>query len=72
MVKVTLIEANQILSSFDVKLRRYAEGKIKQRSQMKLLRGSVVGMYMGINGSHENVTALMMLLMYSKLYLFSQ
>lgn len=45
MVKVTLIEANQILSSFDGKLRSYAERKIKQRSQMHLLSGSVVGMY---------------------------
>ena len=45
IVKVTLIEANQILSSFDDKLRRYAERKIKQRSQMDLLQGAVVGMY---------------------------
>ena len=45
MVKVTLIEANQILSSFDTKLRHYAERKIKQRSQMQLVTGSVVGMH---------------------------
>ena len=44
IVKMTLVEANQILSSFDVKLRNYAERKIKQRSQMNLLSGSVVGM----------------------------
>ena len=44
MVKVTLVEANQILSSFDTKLRNYAERKIKQRAQMNLLSGSVVGM----------------------------
>jgi len=43
MVKVTLIEANEILSSFDVKLRKYAERKIKQRSRMNLVSGSVVG-----------------------------
>ena len=45
IVKVTLVEANQILSSFDIRLRRYAEGKIRQRSQMNLLSGSVVGTY---------------------------
>ena len=43
-VKVTLVEANQILSSFDTRLRSYAERKIRQRSQMNLLSGSVVGM----------------------------
>ena len=45
IVKVTLVEAKQILSSFDAKLRNYAERKIKQRSQMNLLSGSVVGTY---------------------------
>ena len=43
IVKVTLVEANQILSSFDTRLRSYAERKIRQRSQMNLLSGSVVG-----------------------------
>ena len=45
IVKVTLVEANQILSSFDTRLRSYAERKIRQRSQMNLLSGSVVGLY---------------------------
>ena len=40
-VKVTLIEASHILSSFDQKLRKYAEKKISTRSQFSLKQASV-------------------------------
>ncbi|EDO37174.1 predicted protein [Nematostella vectensis] len=40
-VRVTLIEARQILPSFDEKLRRFAEKKMRQRDQFKLLQHSV-------------------------------
>lgn len=40
-VRVTLIEAQHILPSFDKKLRNYAEKKMKQREQFKLLQSSV-------------------------------
>lgn len=42
LVKVTLVESNQILSSFDSRLRTYAEKKITQRKGFTLLRSSVV------------------------------
>lgn len=42
VVKVTLVEAQQILSSFDAGLQKYAERKLTQRSQMHILRDSVV------------------------------
>ena len=42
MVRVTLVEAQQILSSFDAGLQKYAERKLRQRSQMHILRDSVV------------------------------
>ena len=42
VVKVTLVEAQQILSSFDARLQEYAERKLIQRSQMHILRDSVV------------------------------
>lgn len=41
-VRVTLIEANQILGSFDKRLRDYAERKFTQRKQFELRNGSVV------------------------------
>lgn len=41
-VHVTLIESNQILGSFDDKLRKYAEKKIKERSRFELKQASVV------------------------------
>lgn len=41
-VKVTLVEPKQILPSFDQKLRHFAEKKIKQRSQFKLIQSGVV------------------------------
>ena len=44
MVKVTLIEAQQILSSFDSNLRKYAEKKMQQRQQMHILQDNVIGM----------------------------
>ncbi|KAK3086417.1 hypothetical protein FSP39_018177 [Pinctada imbricata] len=40
-VNVTLIESNQILSSFDERLRKYAEKKIKQRDRFKLIQSAV-------------------------------
>ena len=41
-VKVTLIEANEILPSFDRKLRMFAEKKFKQRTNYELLKSRVV------------------------------
>lgn len=40
-VYVTLVESNQILSSFDESLRKYAENKIKQRERFQLVKSSV-------------------------------
>lgn len=40
-VRVTLIEARQILPSFDEKLRTFAESKMRQRDQFELLQSSV-------------------------------
>ena len=40
-VKVTLIEANKILGSFDESLREYAEIKIARRKQFKILQSVV-------------------------------
>lgn len=40
-VSVTLIEARQILPSFDAKLRDFAERKMKQREQFRLVQSSV-------------------------------
>ena len=42
-VKVTIIESNQILSSFDERLRKYAETKIRQRPGFTLLKDAVTG-----------------------------
>ena len=42
LVKVTLIEANEILPSFDRKLRAFAEKKFKQRKNYDLLKCRVV------------------------------
>ncbi|KAK7088099.1 probable NADH dehydrogenase [Littorina saxatilis] len=41
-VRVTLVESNQILSSFDDRLRAYAEKKITQRKRFSLKQSSVV------------------------------
>lgn len=40
-VSVTLIEARQILPSFDAKLRDFAERKMRQRDQFQLVQSSV-------------------------------
>ena len=40
-VRVTLVEANHILASFDARLRKFAEKKILQRDRMELLQASV-------------------------------
>lgn len=40
-VRVTIVEAAQILPSFDTELQSYAEKKIKQRRQMELLQARV-------------------------------
>jgi NADH:ubiquinone reductase (non-electrogenic) len=44
-VKVTLIESQRILSSFDDRLQKYAEKQISQRKRFTLLRNSVIGMF---------------------------
>ncbi|XP_076800295.1 putative NADH dehydrogenase [Clavelina lepadiformis] len=41
MVKVTLVEANKILGSFDKSLREYAEKKIRKRKEFELLQAAV-------------------------------
>ncbi|KAL5017674.1 hypothetical protein ScPMuIL_007263 [Solemya velum] len=41
-VSVTLVESNQILSSFDERLRKYAEKKIKERDRFNMIQSSVV------------------------------
>lgn len=43
-MKVTLVESNKILSSFDARLSAFAEKKIKQRKGFELVRSTVVGM----------------------------
>ncbi|XP_065839056.1 uncharacterized protein [Oscarella lobularis] len=40
-VKVSLVEASQILPSFDKRLQRFAEKRIQQREKMELLRAAV-------------------------------
>ena len=42
IVKVSLIEANEILPSFDMKLRTFAEKKFKQRKNYDLLKSRVI------------------------------
>ncbi len=42
-VKVTLIEASQILNSFDKRLQKYAEKKMRQRENFKLVQSTVTG-----------------------------
>ena len=42
-VHVTLIESNQILSSFDERLRKYATKKMKSRKGFTLEQDSVTG-----------------------------
>ena len=42
-VQVTLVESNQILGSFDERLRAFAEKKIKQRDRFQLVQASVTG-----------------------------
>ena len=42
LVRVTLIEANEILPSFDRKLRTFAERKFKQRKNYEVLKSRVV------------------------------
>ncbi|KAK7488255.1 hypothetical protein BaRGS_00020562 [Batillaria attramentaria] len=41
LVRVTLVESNQILSAFDARLRSYAEKKITQRKGFSLIQSSV-------------------------------
>ena len=45
MVRVTLVEAKEILSSFDHKLRDYTKRIIKKRSNMSIHKASVTGIY---------------------------
>ncbi|XP_059175957.1 uncharacterized protein LOC131955738 isoform X2 [Physella acuta] len=41
-VRVTLVESNKILSSFDTRLQAYAERKMKQRKGFNLLQSTVI------------------------------
>ena len=43
MVQITLVEAKEILSSFDGKLRNYTERLIRRRKNMKIHKASVNG-----------------------------
>lgn len=43
LVKVTLIEAQEILSSFDKKLRDYTERLIQKRKRMQIVKAFVTG-----------------------------
>ena len=40
---MTLVEASQILYSFDKRLQNYAEKKMKQRENFNLVQSSVIG-----------------------------
>ena len=42
-VRVTLIESNQILASFDSRLQSFAEKKIAKRDRFTLVKNSVTG-----------------------------
>ena len=48
--QVSLIESNQILSSFDERLRKFAEAKITQRERFSIIQDAVVGMTFGQSG----------------------
>ena len=41
MVRVTLVEANEILSAFDSRLRSYTERLIDKRSAMNIVKAAV-------------------------------
>ena len=43
MVRVTLVEANEILSAFDSRLRSYTERLINKRSAMDIVKAAVTG-----------------------------
>ena len=43
LVRVSLVESNQILGSFDQRLQKFAEKKISQRDRFHLLKTSVTG-----------------------------
>ena len=43
MVQITLVEAKDILSSFDHRLRAYTERLIRKRKSMNILKASVTG-----------------------------
>ena len=43
MVQITLVEAKDILSSFDQRLRAYTERLIRKRKSMNILKASVTG-----------------------------
>ncbi len=47
-VQVTLVEADQILSAFDEKLRNYTEILIKKRESMNIVQASVMGESVGV------------------------
>lgn len=43
LVKVTLVESNQILASFDERLRNFATKKIRNRDRFDMVQSSVTG-----------------------------
>lgn len=43
MVHVTLVEANEILSAFDGKLRSYTERLISNRKAVNIVKATVTG-----------------------------
>lgn len=61
MVRVTLIESNKILSSFDSRLQTYAEKKIRARDHFNLIKATVTSKYPGsvyILHSKQNFTTI--------------
>lgn len=44
LVRVTLVEANEILSAFDYKLRSYTERLINKRKAINIIKATVSGM----------------------------
>ena len=44
-MKITLVEANEILPSFDDKLRGYTERLIRKRKRMEIINAAVTGQH---------------------------
>ena len=54
MVRVTLVEANEILSAFDSRLRSYTERLISKRGAMNIVKAAVTSK----NTDHTNVSIM--------------